>query len=368
MKAAKFFSAQAGPSGVKARIVSKYFLTWANIIATQNVISKERIAYFDLFSGPGRYKDGNASTPLMVLTDALKNPRLRDSLVAVFNDEDDEHTSTLQKEIDRLPSIDQLKHKPSVLKATIDQSVADHFRSRRLIPAFFFIDPFGYKGLTASLIRAVIKDPASECVFFFNYSRITGGINNPRVRNHMEALFGRENLADLKERIKKPFAQREKLILEHLAKSMKDAGAKHVMSFRFVKGKKRVTHHLVFVTKHPLGYEKKDIMAKESTRSNQGVPLYEYAPRTAYFGDLFHTALDELEDELTVFFKGRRITMVEVYHQHNLDRPYVANNYKKALDNLERAGRITCSKPQRRANTFADDIRCIFPAVPIERK
>ena len=214
----------------------------------------------------------------------------------------------------------------------------------------------------------MIKDPASECVFFFNYSRITGGIVNPLVLTHMEALFGRENLADLKAQIKKPLADREKLILEHLSKSMKAAGAKHVLFFRFVKGDRRVTHHLVFVTKHPLGYEKmKDIMAKECTRFNQEVPIYEYHPRTAHMGSLFERALDELEDELTVAYKGKQLSMIDIYHQHNLDRPYLASNYKKALGNLVRAGRVTCNRAPHRPNTFADDIVVSFPAKPVVR-
>lgn len=50
-------------------------------------------------------------------------------------------------------------------------------------------DPFGYKGLSWALIRSVIKDWGSDCVFFFNYSRINAGINNPIVNEHMEALF-----------------------------------------------------------------------------------------------------------------------------------------------------------------------------------
>jgi hypothetical protein len=70
------------------RIVSKYFYVWAKIIVPH--ARSKRIAYIDLFAGPGRYKDGSASTPIMVLERAIAEPSLRDSLVTMFNDEDPE--------------------------------------------------------------------------------------------------------------------------------------------------------------------------------------------------------------------------------------------------------------------------------------
>ena len=63
--AQKFFDEREDQSEVKARIVSKYFYVWAKIIGAR--ARAGRIAYIDLFAGPGRYKDGSASTPLMVL-------------------------------------------------------------------------------------------------------------------------------------------------------------------------------------------------------------------------------------------------------------------------------------------------------------
>jgi hypothetical protein len=239
-----------------------------------------------------------------------------------------------------------------------------------LIPTFSFIDPFGYKGLSWSLIRAIIKDWASECIFFFNYSRINAGVSNDKVIHHMQALFGVENLAALQERLKDHHVQRETTIMEHLVIAMKDAGAKFVLLFRFRSNSgNRTTHYLVFVTKHQIGYEiMKEIMATESSRLEQGVPSFEYSPAVAGLGTLFPTALDDLEDDLVIKFKGRTIPMKDIYHEHNVDTPYIQRNYKDALGDLERAGRIKTDQPNRKAGTFADSIQCTFPAVPVARK
>jgi three-Cys-motif partner protein len=106
-------------------------------------------------------------------------------------------------------------------------------------------------------VHSVIKDWGSDCVFFFNYSRINAGVSNELVHHHMEALFGKENFDTLRERIvgKSP-DQRERLILEHLERAMINAGAKFVLPFRFRNADgTRTTHHLIFVTKHQTGYE-----------------------------------------------------------------------------------------------------------------
>jgi three-Cys-motif partner protein len=106
--------------------------------------------------------------------------------------------------------------------------------------------------------RSVIKDWGCDCVFFFNYPRVNAGIANPLVDHHMKALFGEENLAKLRAKLHPyllPYA-REAIVVEHMRDAMTDAGAKFVQTFRFRnENDTRTTHYLVFVTKHPLGFE-----------------------------------------------------------------------------------------------------------------
>lgn len=69
-----FFEEQKEQSLVKSTIVGKYFDVWANvIISTQkrDTQRSQKIAYIDLFAGPGRFKDGTQSTPLRILTNGL---------------------------------------------------------------------------------------------------------------------------------------------------------------------------------------------------------------------------------------------------------------------------------------------------------
>jgi three-Cys-motif partner protein len=340
----------------------------SHLVARKN---EGRVAYIDLYAGPGRYEDGSASTPLMVLTEAIKKPRLRDGLVAVFNDRDENHTATLEKEIASVKGIETLKYKPEISTGEVDRASAEYFERTRLIPTFSFIDPFGYKGLSWALVRGVIKDWGSDCVFFFNYARINAGVNNPAVFEHMEALFGEDNFQKMREKLPPTSAsKREKIILEHLTEAMMEAGAKHVLPFRFRNSTgTRTTHYLIFVSKHPLGYEiMKGIMASESSQFDQGVPSFEHSPADAGSQTLFPRALDDLEDALTAEFAGKTISMGNIYHEHNIGKPYIERNYKDALLNLERAGRITANPAKRRANTFANKVLAIFPSKPKVRE
>ena len=149
-----FFDEPEEQSRVKAEIVVKYFVAWSKIILENS----ERIGYFDFFAGPGRYKTGDKSTPLLILEHALASQDLTSCLVTVFNDANPEFTSTLEAEINALQGIDRLKYRPRVLTGESSDELIEHFEGIKTIPALSFIDPWGYKGLSLRLIRAVIKD------------------------------------------------------------------------------------------------------------------------------------------------------------------------------------------------------------------
>ncbi|MGK7924628.1 MAG: three-Cys-motif partner protein TcmP [Spirulina sp.] len=70
-----FFDESKDQSLVKAAIVAKYFWAWAKVILKKTT---KNIAYVDLFSGSGRYKDGSKSTPLLILEKAIADPDMTD--------------------------------------------------------------------------------------------------------------------------------------------------------------------------------------------------------------------------------------------------------------------------------------------------
>jgi len=363
-----FFTESKDQSRIKAEIVSKYFWAWAKVIVpTIKSRGGNRIAYIDLFAGPGRYDDGTRSTPLRVLWRAVQDPELRDMLISIFNDKDPDNVRLLENEIDSIPEFKQLKYKPEVYNNQVGDEIVAQLEGISLVPTLFFVDPWGYKGLSLRLINSVLRNFGSDCIIFFNYNRINMGLSNEYVREHMNALFGEERADALRERLSTMDSnERELATIEEIAQALKEMGGKYVLPFRFRdENRNRTSHHLIFVSKHFKGYEiMKQVMAGESSAAEQGVASFEYNPATRRQPLLFELSrpLDELEGQLPNDFAGCTLTMRKIYEKHSVDRPFVEKNYKDALKNLEARGAIKTNPPRtsRRRNTFADTVSVSF--------
>ncbi|WP_281337268.1 three-Cys-motif partner protein TcmP [Flavobacterium eburneipallidum] len=373
MKNSNFFDEQLEQSLVKSTIVSKYFGVWSKvIISTQKRFPRnsQKIAYIDLFAGPGRYKDGTMSTPHKILSNAIDDNDLSERLVAVFNDKDETNSQELEKTIFEIPKIDTLKHKPEIWNQEVGENIVLKFEKINLIPTLFFVDPWGYKGLSLRLVNSVVKDWGCDAIFFFNYNRINMGLSNDKVKSHMEALFGKDRSEKMRiELDKKNAVQRELLIIEELCQALKEYGSRFVLPFRFRdSNKKKTSHHLIFVSKNFKGYEiMKEIMAKESTNDEQGVPSFAYDPadlmpkQTLLFK--LSRPLDDLKEDLLKVFYKKKLTMREIYEQHNVDTPYIKKNYKDVLKEFYENGLIDAISNKNKApkaGTFADDIIVTF--------
>ncbi|MBA3311997.1 MAG: three-Cys-motif partner protein TcmP [Planctomycetaceae bacterium] len=366
-----FFDEQTEQSAVKAAIVSKYFKAWSDVMI--KAAKADKIAYVDLFAGPGRYGDDQMSTPLLILQQAIDNSELGSRLATFFNDADSDHASLLEAEIAAMKGIKELKYPPDVSTDEITTDIVDELDSVSFIPSLFFFDPWGYKGLSLRLINAVLKSWGCECIFFFNYNRINMGLPNEVVTDHMNALFGEERADELREKLKgmKP-QDRELAIVEALALALKEMGGEYVLPFRFVRPNgTRTSHHLIFVSKHKLGYKiMKDVMAAQSSGEEQGVPTFEYNPSFGEQGLLFDLArpLEDLGDMLLEEFADETVTFEEIYERHSYGHRFTERNYRAVLNELEAQGRVDCNPPanERRKYkgepSFAKHVEVSFPS------
>jgi len=350
----QFFDETTEQSAIKAKIISHYFWAWAKvIIPTAKKSRRNRIAYIDLFAGPGRYKDGTKSTPLLVLDKAIQDHDMCEMLVTVFNDKNEDHSYSLQQAIDALPGIEKLKYRPTVRNYEVGKEIVAIFSQMRLVPTLFFVYPWGYKGLTLQLINSVLKDWGCDAIIFFNYNRINMGLSNLEVQEHMSALFTEKRVASLRARLEtlRP-SERELAIVEDLANALMELGAKYALPFCFKNEYgTRTSHHLIFVTKNFRGYEiMKDIMARQSSAADQGVPSFTYNPADSRFPLLFELTqpLDDLENMLLNDFAGRSLSPQVLYEEHSVGKPYILKNYRDALRKLEHAGKITTEPPAER--------------------
>ena len=389
----QFFSAPTESSKIKARIVADYFPVWANIIAPSTLNwGGTKVAYIDLYAGQGRYKDGTKSTPLLVLERAIADERLREMLVVMLNDGAEEHSNSLKNNIESLEGYDRLKHKPKIYTSEVDESIVKMFEETPLVPSLIFVDPWGYKGLTLPLLKSLIKDWGSDCIFFFNYRRINMAVNNPAVRKHMEAIFGPDRLVVLEKKLstlkrrqlpkatseqeterRRRIGQRRRLIMNALSRALKELVGKYVVRFRFRNRHGYITHYLVFVTKHFRGYERmRAIMAKYSTTCPEGVPSLEYNLKeieNPSFDFGVHQPIDKLKEQLVQDLAGQTLNVWQIFETHSVGKRYLLENYKEALRRLEAEKRVRAypaaeKRPKRKGIvTMADKTIIAFPPV-----
>ena len=372
----EFFQEQREQSIIKARIVSKYFSTWASIIlATQKRYPQhvQRMAYIDLFAGPGRYDDQSKSTPLLVLETILSNPDLSSRMVTLFNDKDVANIESLKTAIAKVPGIEKLKYEPSFYNEEVGDEIAKMFGSKSIVPTFFFVDPWGYKGLSLNLVSSIIKDWGCDCIFFFNYNRVNMGVNNDAIKQHMASLFGDDRLNNLRSKLIDTLTadEREMIVVQELCDALRQNGSRFVLPFRFKNDNgTRTSHHLVFLSKNFLAYDiMKEIMVKESSDTKDGVANFEYNPRDVHYKqgtlfDLLSSPLDDLQGVLLKQYAGQTIDFLTLYEKHSVDRPYIKKNYKEVLRIMFEMGLISAVNPKTnkppRKGSFSDEMRITF--------
>lgn len=366
-----FFAERKEQSRIKIEIVNKYFAAWWKILLPSVESRGEKLGYIDLFSGPGLYKDGNKSTPILLLEYAITQPKLRKRLVTIFNDINNKHIISLRKHIDNISEIDLLENKPILRNDCVCDNLVNKLENISFIPSLIFIDPCGYKGLSLSLLNSVLKGWGCDCIFFFNYNRINMILNNPRQHDHIDDIYGKERANKLKETINrlkpKEHELRELNIINELCQAIKDRNFPFVFHFRFKNEfPQRTSHYLIFISKNVRGYEiMKSIMAKYSSEFHQGVPTYEYNPLAKKQPSLtsFKRPLDDLSKMLVTEFSGRSLRMIDIYNNHHVDKAYISKNYKDILLIMEKNGLIQTDPPisQRPIRTFANNVIVTFP-------
>lgn len=372
MATTDFFETPTSQSQVKANIVAQYFYSWAKIIVKQ-MPAVQRIAYINLFAGRGVYEDGTYSTPLKILKRAIDNPDIAKKIISLFNDANKKFSDVLCAEAEQMDGYSKLAYKPHFESQQINEEFVERIEKLNLVPTLMFVDPWGYKNLSLRLINSVLKHKASEVIFFFNYRRINAALTNKYFTQHIDNLFEARRAQELRKRFKNrsptltPY-QREQEIIKQVTEALIHDYGKHVLSFRFMNSTgTRCSHHIIFVTKHPLGYGvMKDIMAKHSTGSVDGVQTYEFNPRLLKNKQAsleLESPIDDLALSLCQDFSGKKLTVEDIYHAHHLGKPYIKSNYKIALIRLEQKDKIMINPPasERRKGTLTDSALVNFP-------
>ena len=341
---AEFFKRLREGFRVKQRIVAEYFVAYNNVM-TRTV---PKVGYADLFAGPGQYttEDGvtQKSIPILVCEAALRDELFRKKIHLWFNEGDPANFKELKRAVDSVGSIETLKYEPTVQNRVIDGTWHEKL-AKLSIPTLVFLDPCGYKGLSLKLIASILGRFGNDCIFFFNYSRVNMKLDLEIMNESVDEFFEAQRARSIRARIRnQPPAERERIILDAVRTSIRDAGAIPLV-FGFKSDNGRTSHHLVFASKDKKAAGMmKSIYGSASSVVKEGVGSGEHNPRAAEMGPSFFDGLYEVEDRLLQVFADRTITFAQLLIEEAQTR-YTESNYRDALLHLESERRIAVEPP-----------------------
>lgn len=348
-----FFESPRSTSLLKSKIVSDYFKAWSQIMLRQREgKADDRIAYVDLFCGPGKYETGEESTPPMILNAAIASPALRSRLVTIFNDANAQSVDQLRGYVASLAGVDEMRHRPEFTTREIGPAFAAWIGAMRLVPTLFFADPWGYKGLSLELIGDSIRDWGCECIFFFAYNSINRSVTIESVSSHIDDLFGANRAATLRDELAGlPPEMRKATILQSLTSALKSVGGQYVLPFEFVSYQAdRPSHYVIHVSKHFRGFSiMRDIMYSISSDEAEVRSLFynpNRSPQLQLLADFgAPNSTQQLMNIVTARLSGQTLSVQRAYELCTGDNVYRMSDLKRALERLEGEGRLTLSVP-----------------------
>lgn len=258
---------------IKLEILRKYLKAWAIIIG-----SHFPTAYFvDCFAGRGKYhlggkKNSVSGSPLIgvetsVEVKAIKKKKGIDfnlNVIAIESDKD--NIASLNKFLEEIASKCETKIK--LFKSEFASAIPEIVKNIDNIPAFFFIDPYGIKGINKDTLDLIVNRNGSTEIFF-NYmtmgiQRVKGqqkNIDNKdenikitaiKTVSHMDNFFGD----------KKWIEKDDEELLKHFVEQVFNKNYKFVLNFNVPYSKRSGTiYNLLFATNYSCGEKiMRDIM------------------------------------------------------------------------------------------------------------
>ena len=358
---ADFFKVQTPSSRVKANLISQYFPQYCRIIS-KNVV-QNTIWYMDLFAGPGKYGDGNLSTPLLVAELCLKDQLLQSTVRLIFNDLI--YKDELELNFNSHIQANGFRYKPQFRKFDMEEDgpIIKHLKKvpkakeRNPNPTVLFFDPFGYKPVDTVVLANFLQHWGNELFLFVNIKRITAALDNPKFYDNMQRMFPSQFDNLQKEKVKYPHPyQRTSIIIKTLIAEFKCAlgDSLYASAFKFMEeDSSGASHFILHFTKHSRGYE----LVKQifydydnigSTLDDDGTYTFDakamYRNETA--SQLFGTHdlnITTLSNDLLAKYKGKTVTARNLFDSHQITNKYCASQYKDALRKLVDEGKITAT-------------------------
>ncbi|OFX74303.1 MAG: hypothetical protein A2X12_06430 [Bacteroidetes bacterium GWE2_29_8] len=350
-----FFKKQTPSSRIKASIVAEYFPQYCKILLKR---PQNEIGYLDLFAGPGIYKDGSHSTPLLIAKSCLNDISLSKTVRLMFND--NQYSAELQKNFINNFTQESFSIKPVFGDKTVgdDAQILNYLKKKKEIPnprpTLLFFDPWGYKGIDTLVLAKFLENWGNEIFLFVNIKRIHAAIENNKFDDLMKSLFPTTiNDIRLNRRYKENVYERLNLIMDNLANEFKTAvgSSLYHCAFKFQEEDSCATSHfIIHFTKHAKGYELvkqvyydfDNIGACLDSDGNYTFDAKKMGKSESTF-DFGDENIDALSKKLVTKYTGKTIFAKTLFEEHHPTTKYCGSHYAKTLRWMVERGLIKAS-------------------------
>lgn len=328
----------------KHAILHTYLGAWLPILGARH----QRLVVVDGFAGRGRYRDGEDGSPIVIwrrAVEAVDSGRV-DEVGIHCVEANGENFENLSEE---LASLD---HPLVSIRAAHDAfaEVANRIvpelekRGNEAPPAFWTVDPFGFRGVPLATIRRVMRIPRSEVLITFMVQTMRRFLNEPNFEPPLTEFFGGDAWRGC---IDTYDESREQCLLLRYSELVRQHIAEFATPFRVFEDERRQTlYYLVHLSNHALGMRKmKEAMVKES-------PDMTFWPVTVRPPDqlALDTAEGEpypgLQDHLCGAYRGRQIVFGELLNRDYPSGLWLEPQYRAAILDLEKAEHVEVARPR----------------------
>jgi len=331
---------------VKHILLEKYLTAWIPILGRYN----PKICYFDGFAGRGEYADGTLGSPLIALRVADRLSNYFGEMVCVFVEKDRSNFENLEYVLKREKETITHWSKIRVIKENDEfgNVIGDIFeflekQNSILVPSFFFVDPFGFRGIPFTIVHKILGNPKTEVFFTFMVRDIGRFTKLPELENCLNTLFGGEEWRAVLSSAEKPEIALKELYRERLHKV---ANVRYSWAFRVSMSERAQTlYYLVHATNNYKGHNiMKSIMYNQSALGDFAYLGPEDITARSQMSLFDVQDIGQLKKHLLKKFQGETLSyddiQQKVCHPWYSEPPYIDKHHRQALKELEKDGKV----------------------------
>ena len=182
---------------VKHEILNKYLEAWTNILG-----KFYQLNIFDCFAGRGKFSEREDGSPFIIikaLTNVHKKTGRPNKATCFFIEKNKNNFENLIFEINKDPiykthrdwlNIECFNEEFS----DVATDIIDKYK-KNMAPSFFFIDPFGFGGVSFNVIKEILDIRRTEVFISFMVRDVNRFMSSMHHKNSIEELYGIENVS-----------------------------------------------------------------------------------------------------------------------------------------------------------------------------